>query len=136
MNHRITLVSHWSIIVWTRLSFIFTRYTCLSFIFTRYTRLSFIFTRYTRLSFAFDLPLLICTDLSFIFTRLHSTAPSSHSSALVLPLVFNISNKHLSSVTVTLWKSDNPISIAQEIWKLRRLLVSMRSIPFGLTGLL
>ena len=38
----------------------------------------------------------------------------------------------LSTVTVILWKSDNPVSITPEFWKLRYLLVSMRSIHLGL----
>ena len=53
------------------------------------THLSFVFTRF---SFVFDLPLLICTSLLFVCTRLHSCAFISHSSTLVLPLVCNISN--------------------------------------------
>ena len=69
MNDRITLVSHSSELVYTHLSFVF---TCLSFV--------------------FDLSLLSCTGLSFVYTRLHASAFVSHSSALVLPLVCNISN--------------------------------------------
>ena len=70
MNERIVLVSHLSALVWTRLSFVFTRL-------------------YSS---------LIC--LWLVFTRLHS---SLNSSALVLPLVCNISN--------------NPLMIMLEKWK-------------------
>ena len=69
MNDRIALVSHSSELVCTSLSFVL-----------------------TRLSFVFDSYLLICTGPSFVNTRLHLSALISHSSALVLPLVCNISN--------------------------------------------
>ena len=39
---------------------------------------------------------------------------------------------YLSTVTVILWESHNPLLITQEFWKLHCLLVSMRSIHFGL----
>ena len=69
MNDRITLVSHSSELVCTRLSFVFTRF-----------------------SFVFDSSLHSCTGLSFVYNRLHSSAFVSHSSELVLPLVCNIGN--------------------------------------------
>ena len=65
----IALVSHSSALVWTRLSFVFTRL---------YSPLICLW--------------LVCTCFSFVFTRLYSSALVSHSSALILPLVCNISN--------------------------------------------
>ena len=67
MNDRIALVSHSFAFVWTRLWFVFTR------------------LYWSGLSFVFESSLLICTGLS-------SSSLVSHSSALVLPLVCNISN--------------------------------------------
>ena len=71
MNNRIALVFHSSALAWTRLLFSF---TCLY------------------LSLAW--PWLVFTRRHSSLIRLHLYAFVSHSSALVLPLVSNVSNNH------------------------------------------
>ena len=73
MNDRIALISHWlnsSALVSHLSSFI-----------------------WTVLSFVFDLSLLVCARLSFVFTCLHSSRLVCHLSTLILSLVCNISNQ-------------------------------------------
>ena len=38
------------------------------------------------------------------------------------------------TVTIGIWKSDNPFSITQEFWKLLGQFVKMRSIQEGFSG--
>ena len=71
MNNRIALVLHSSALSWTRLLFFF---TCL----------------YS----SFSWPWLVFTRLHSSLIRLYSSAFVSHSSALVLPFVSDISNNH------------------------------------------
>ena len=40
------------------------------------------------------------------------------------------------TVTTSLWKSDNPVSIAQEFWKLLGQFVKMRYMQEGFSGFL
>ena len=40
------------------------------------------------------------------------------------------------TVTIILWKSDNPVSITPELWKLKGLFVKIKSMQHGFGGFL
>ena len=54
----------------------------------------------------------------------------------IVPITINLSKDVFMTVNTILWKSDIPVSITLELWKLRWFFVRMRPMLLGFSGIL